>query len=300
MKKINKKGFTLGELMVTVAIIAVLTALSLPIYITQLEKSRRRVDENRIKNAVTLAETAYMKEKTTEERTYIYDARTGSIVSETPAAGYGEAERLTYDGITYEPKGKFLVITVQGDTTSISWEEVPVEGDVSEPEVTPETTPEPSPSAEPYLENGLPTNLVEENAITWPDNIFLSNGESFSLHRGDVIVKDGSYYFIVSDCAVYGEHGGVTLGTPGAYASNPSNWWAIVEFSGTILNDDDMTCVWGSCVFMTVNPGDMYVSPNGRWFVHKNGTMTWQQKPNENNSSVEQGNWVEIQFSGVE
>lgn len=40
----NKKGFTLGELLIVVAIIAVLVAISIPIFTNQLEKARRAVD----------------------------------------------------------------------------------------------------------------------------------------------------------------------------------------------------------------------------------------------------------------
>lgn len=39
-----KKGFTLSELLIVVAIIAVLVAISIPIFNSQLEKSRRAVD----------------------------------------------------------------------------------------------------------------------------------------------------------------------------------------------------------------------------------------------------------------
>ncbi len=43
MKK-NKKGFTLAELLIVVAIIAVLVAISIPIFTSQLEESRKAVD----------------------------------------------------------------------------------------------------------------------------------------------------------------------------------------------------------------------------------------------------------------
>ncbi len=44
MKKLNKKGFTLAELLIVVAIIAVLVAISIPIFTSQLEKSREATD----------------------------------------------------------------------------------------------------------------------------------------------------------------------------------------------------------------------------------------------------------------
>ncbi len=43
-KMLNKKGFTLAELLIVVAIIAVLVAIAIPVFTTQLEKSREATD----------------------------------------------------------------------------------------------------------------------------------------------------------------------------------------------------------------------------------------------------------------
>ena len=49
--KENKKGFTLAELLIVVAIIAVLVAISIPIFTSQLEKSREATDLSNIRAA---------------------------------------------------------------------------------------------------------------------------------------------------------------------------------------------------------------------------------------------------------
>ena len=49
MKKLNKKGFTLAELLIVVAIIAVLVAIAIPVFTDQLEKSREAVDASNIR-----------------------------------------------------------------------------------------------------------------------------------------------------------------------------------------------------------------------------------------------------------
>jgi len=50
MKK-NRKGFTLAELLIVVAIIAVLVAIAIPVFTTQLEKSREATDAANIRSA---------------------------------------------------------------------------------------------------------------------------------------------------------------------------------------------------------------------------------------------------------
>ena len=50
MKKNNNKGFTLAELLIVVAIIAVLVAIAIPIFTSQLEKSREAVDLSNIRS----------------------------------------------------------------------------------------------------------------------------------------------------------------------------------------------------------------------------------------------------------
>lgn len=56
--KENKKGFTLAELLIVVAIIAVLVAISIPIFTSQLEKARQATDAANLRAAYAEAATA--------------------------------------------------------------------------------------------------------------------------------------------------------------------------------------------------------------------------------------------------
>ena len=47
----NKKGFTLAELLIVVAIIGVLVAVSIPIFTSQLEKAREATDAANLRSA---------------------------------------------------------------------------------------------------------------------------------------------------------------------------------------------------------------------------------------------------------
>lgn len=99
MKK-NNKGFTLAELLIVVAIIAVLVAISIPIFTTQLEKSREAVDISNMRAAYAIAETDIITEGYKDTNAYTessgsyvgyYDLATSSMVKAKPTTGYGKA-----------------------------------------------------------------------------------------------------------------------------------------------------------------------------------------------------------------
>lgn len=56
----EKKGFTLAELLIVVAIIAVLVAIAIPIFTTQLERSRDSVSISNLRGAYAEAAAAYL------------------------------------------------------------------------------------------------------------------------------------------------------------------------------------------------------------------------------------------------
>ncbi len=69
-KKLNKKGFTLAELLVVVAIIGVLVAISIPIFTAQLEKAREATDMANIRAAYAeIAAEALTDDKNDHEAT---------------------------------------------------------------------------------------------------------------------------------------------------------------------------------------------------------------------------------------
>lgn len=78
MKKLNKKGFTLAELLIVVAIIAVLVAISIPIFNSQLEKSRDAVSVANMRTAYAQAQTAYLTGGAGEDADVTYAITDGS------------------------------------------------------------------------------------------------------------------------------------------------------------------------------------------------------------------------------
>lgn len=60
-KKRNNKGFTLAELLIVVAIIAVLVAVAIPVFTNQLEKSREATDVANVRSAYAEVMTKYLE-----------------------------------------------------------------------------------------------------------------------------------------------------------------------------------------------------------------------------------------------
>ena len=104
----NKKGFTLAELLIVVAIIAILVVIAIPIFNKQLEKSREATDIANLRAAKSLAAAQYNSGEVVFPGTassdyvnYVYDLSKGKLVdwnSRYSVKGYGKG--TTADGGT--------------------------------------------------------------------------------------------------------------------------------------------------------------------------------------------------------
>ncbi|MBQ1411297.1 MAG: prepilin-type N-terminal cleavage/methylation domain-containing protein [Oscillospiraceae bacterium] len=92
--KQNRKGFTLAELLIVVAIIAVLVAVAIPVFSAQLEKSREATDVANIRSAYSEVVTKYLEKPTQSNRpTISVTAQQRQQGCQTSPAPY-----LTYQG----------------------------------------------------------------------------------------------------------------------------------------------------------------------------------------------------------
>ena len=91
--KENKKGFTLAELLIVVAIIAVLVAISIPIFTKQLEKSREAVDAANLRSAYAAGQIEVLNGTVTgtADQTVWYNPSTGALSANGVACGKGTA-----------------------------------------------------------------------------------------------------------------------------------------------------------------------------------------------------------------
>lgn len=76
--KANKKGFTLAELLIVVAIIAVLAAIAIPVFAAQLDKAREQVDEANLRSAISLAQAEFLTSRRSANQIYYFDKASGS------------------------------------------------------------------------------------------------------------------------------------------------------------------------------------------------------------------------------
>lgn len=119
-KKLNNdKGFTLAELLIVVAIIAILVAVSIPVFTSRLEEAKKSTDLANIR----AAKAAAVNEAYTDlsaDTTYHYDAENGKLVlpKDSNIKAYGKSTKNDSELIgkgTTAPKGKILAVTVTTD-----------------------------------------------------------------------------------------------------------------------------------------------------------------------------------------
>ena len=86
-KKLNKKGFTLAELLIVVAIIGVLVAISIPIFTSQLEKAREATDAANIRAAYAAVSTDVLEDskKSDTANKVTYDDKNGTYTATVTA-----------------------------------------------------------------------------------------------------------------------------------------------------------------------------------------------------------------------
>ena len=92
--KISRKGFTLAELLIVVAIIAVLVAVAIPVFGSQLEKSREAADLANVRAAyakvLTEANMGIYNEPVTVKATLLQDGKVQEVKEQIFSCGNQE------------------------------------------------------------------------------------------------------------------------------------------------------------------------------------------------------------------
>lgn len=123
LKKMNKKGFTLAELLIVVAIIAVLVAISIPIFSAQLEKAKEATDMANIRSAYAEVVAEYLGDSQKHEASVDLKSDTSNYESDPNAeiAGVKYSEILgkgaTFCKVEVTENG---TVTIGGQTAKTS------------------------------------------------------------------------------------------------------------------------------------------------------------------------------------
>ena len=120
-KKNNKKGFTLAELLIVVAIIAVLVAIAIPIFTTQLEKSREATDQANVRSAyadvmaqyLTNADSSYTMAVKARQTQSGWQGPAGKITTQVD----GKESEIPY---TAKTSGSYTIKVTKSGTVTIS------------------------------------------------------------------------------------------------------------------------------------------------------------------------------------
>lgn len=112
----NNKGFTLIEMLIVVAIIAILVAVSIPLVNNSLERTRRATDAANERAAKAEAVIMYLNGDWSDS-TPFYDATDGKFVSALPAGhtGYGKCS-------DHENGYIRVALDDDGTVTELKWE----------------------------------------------------------------------------------------------------------------------------------------------------------------------------------
>lgn len=111
----NNKGFTLAELLIVVAIIAVLVAISIPVFTSQLEKAKEATDAANIRSAYAEAQVALIS----ADKNY-KGATVTAQQSKDKWQSAGDAETMDIGGIQVQASTKGWTISISGDTVSVA------------------------------------------------------------------------------------------------------------------------------------------------------------------------------------
>lgn len=216
MLKKKHKGFTLAELLIVVAIIAILVAISLPLFSSQIAKANLQADQTHVSAAKASAVAEYLDTNSHDTITYYFDAGIAMANKNNSEGivGYGKSTKEPYKkqtgavGVPVNDDGSKNIIQVivgnNGIVMSTSW--VPAGtnsnsqgGGMIQPTPTPVPTATPAPTPNPNVPDWVKDNC----SGSWPTKINVgTDAETIvpnSVVKGNIYVDSNGDYYVASE-----------------------------------------------------------------------------------------------------
>lgn len=203
MKFLNKKGFTLGELLIVVGIVSALTAVGTPAVMSQIDKAKLKVDQTHVLEAKSMASAQYAADHEDGEVVYYYNASDSTIHKWTSDGiqGYGKSKKEPYRSETkvtetntypvVDGVPQLVCVKISGSTIQTSWQPMNAS--------TPEPTPTPTPGGD-SGEITIPPDITIKVRGSWPvPTDFHKDSDRIQVEIGMVYTFENEYYLCTSN-----------------------------------------------------------------------------------------------------
>lgn len=281
MKKLDSngsRGFTLAELLVVVAVIAILTMIAIPVFSSHMERARETTDAANIRGLYGEVSVKALTEGApyTTQKTPLLQKKEGWQNGEYEKTFVALADRVSGHPV---PGGSAWLEYSSSDKTITLYYEGEGSSQEELPSAPPEEMPaEPEEPDAPVYESGSDVMTRGQDYPPKP-----AAGEYAHLVRGNLYLYDGAAYVCCSDSiATFSQHYYIV--------PDDSTTWAFTRFDAEtrVLTAEDVNASNGQ--LKDLKKGDLFAGEDGSVYVRVYDAEWGLDPENDKNGS----NWQKI------